>query len=344
MSKSQGWKIGLILALFIIAVYYIYPSIVYHTMSYEEKMAMQEDDPVGYAKLQNGALKLGLDLQGGMHMVLEVDKSQLTSEEAKDASERVLQIVRNRIDQWGVSEPQIYPQGDDRVVVELPGLRETERAKELIGRTAILEFKLVEDPQTTDAALNAIDSVLSERLKAEDAKPEEAIEEILPDTAESELPDAADLFAESEEGEELQDIDLDDYYVERPFTSLMDIEGGSILVPDDEYPLVNKYLNDPAVQEVIPEEMEFTWSTRTFTKGSMEYHELYALKGRVEMSGKYLTDARPNWDQFRKPVVNFTLTKDGGRIFAGVTGANIGKRLAITLDGRVESAPEIRAK
>lgn len=338
MGKSQGWKVLLILFFIIVSIYYIYPSVKYHTMSYEEKMAMQEDDPAGYASLQKKALKLGLDLQGGMHMVLQVEKAKLSPEEAKDAQERVLQIIRNRIDQWGVSEPLIAEQGTDRIVVELPGLRETQRAKELIGKTAVLEFKLLEDPAVVSEAVSAIDSLLAF---------EEGIEEEKPKAAEGDtagVPSAAELFSESEAALP-ESVPEDDYYRKKPFSSLFyDAAGATISVSDQEYPAVVKYLKDPAVQKVIPDDMEFAWSTRTYEVGSMKYHTLYGLKKRVEMTGKYLTDARPNWDQFRKPVVNFQLTKEGGRIFAGITGANIGKPLAITLDGRVESAPEIKSK
>ncbi len=341
MSKSEKWKVGLILILIIASVYYLYPSIKYHSMSYEEKMKMKEDNPAEYAILQKKALKLGLDLQGGMHMVLQVDKSKLSPDEAKDAQERVLQIIRNRIDQWGVSEPSIVPQGEDRIVVELPGLRETERAKELIGKTAVLEFKLLEDPANLKKALDSIDSVLAAKMKK--GKEGEKGDGQKASSGEK-TPNAADLFTESGTDTSAAAATEDNYYLEKPFTSLFDIQGSEMTISDNEYPTAVKYLKDPDVKKVVPKDMEFEWSTRTKSIGSMKYHTLYALKKRVEMSGKYLTDARPNWDQFRKPVVNFTLTKEGGRIFAGITGANIGKPLAITLDGTVESAPQIKSK
>jgi preprotein translocase subunit SecD len=107
---------------------------------------------------------------------------------------------------------------------------------------------------------------------------------------------------------------------------------------------VELLLSQPELKAVIPEDDELAWSTRSEVLQGQEYWGLYLLKKRVELSGKYLVDAKPRFDQFRKPEVNFTLTKPGGRIFARVTGANIDKPLAITLDGRVESAPIIRSK
>jgi len=342
MTKAQSWKIALIFLLIIVSIYYVYPSLKYYSLSYEEKMSLQDRNPADYLDLQKKSLKLGLDLQGGMHMVLQVDKSQLSSEEARDASERVLQIVRNRIDQWGVSEPQIFPEGNDRVVVELPGLKETERAKELIGKTAILEFRLLGESNAVNQILKAIDSVLVAKMKTQSGG-EQAAPTAMANTDTSKVPDASKLFAEKDAGADTTAMS-DEYYSERPFSSLLDTQGGGLGVEDREYPNVVKYLEDPEVKAVIPGDVEFAWSTRITRVGSQKYHGLYLLKKRVEMSGKYLTDALPNWDQFRKPVVNFTLTKEGGRIFAGVTGANVGKPLAITLDGRVESAPEIRSK
>ncbi|MFC1514393.1 protein translocase subunit SecD [Candidatus Omnitrophota bacterium] len=93
-------------------------------------------------------ISLGLDLKGGMHLVYKVDSQRLKSEERKGASERAVEIIRNRIDELGVKEPIIQPQGTDRILIQLPGVVDRERALEIIGKTALLEFKLVEsDPE-----------------------------------------------------------------------------------------------------------------------------------------------------------------------------------------------------
>ena len=102
-------------------------------------------------------INLGLDLQGGMHLVLKVDTSKIPEEAREDAPNRALEIIRNRIDQFGVREPLIQRQGKNAIVVQLPGITDRERAIELIGRTAQLEFRLVED-----------DSGLNQRAKAGD--------------------------------------------------------------------------------------------------------------------------------------------------------------------------------
>ena len=116
------------------------------------------------AKLRDGAIKLGLDLQGGMYLLLEVDKSKLGPAEAKNAVDQAMQIIRNRIDQFGVAEPTIQKQGDNRILVQLPGLLDQGRAKELIGQTALLEFKIVKTDDEAHALFNRIDGYFARKM------------------------------------------------------------------------------------------------------------------------------------------------------------------------------------
>jgi len=94
---------------------------------------------------QKGKINLGLDLQGGMHVVLKVDTSKLPLEGKKDAVERAIEVIRNRIDQFGVGEMSIQRQGKYNIIVQLPGVTDRERALDIIGKTAHLEFKIVSD-------------------------------------------------------------------------------------------------------------------------------------------------------------------------------------------------------
>jgi len=90
-------------------------------------------------------INLGLDLKGGMHLVLRVDTSKLAPDAKKGAIERALEVVRNRIDEFGVRETLIQLQGDEEIVLQLPGFTDRERALEIIKKTGFLEFKLVEE-------------------------------------------------------------------------------------------------------------------------------------------------------------------------------------------------------
>src|SRR3990172_4407866 len=116
------------------------------------------------AKLRDRAIKLGLDLQGGMYLLLEVDKSKLGPAEARNAVDQAKQIINNRVDQFGVAEPSIQKQGDNRILVQLPGLLDQERAKSLIGQTALLEFKLVKTEEEARALYDRVDQYFARKL------------------------------------------------------------------------------------------------------------------------------------------------------------------------------------
>ena len=338
MRKTKKWIVFLILFLVIVSVWFLLPSMRYWSLSDPEKENLRIEDPQKLVNLEKRAIKLGLDLKGGMHVVLQVDRSKLNPEEQKDAVERALEIIRNRVDQFGITEPLIQKSGEDRIIVELPGLVDAERAGELIGKTAQLEYKLLPEPETINLLIKEIDKVLAE------AEPE-SLSEI---KEEKKQEPAEDLFA-GEEKDTLEDFlgELDEELQEkdRPFSSLLEPSRSFFFyVPREEMAKVEHLLEKPEVKKIIPEDLEFAWATRPQLIQGIEYQELYVLKKRVEFSGKYLTDAKPRYDELHNPYVHFTYTKRGGRLFGQLTGANIGKPLAIVLDGRVESAPVIQDK
>jgi SecD/SecF fusion protein len=355
--KTRSYLTLLIVFLILASLWYLYPSVKLWTMSQSQKESLRGTEPQDLIELEKKALNLGLDLKGGMHVVLEVDQSKLKEGEKRDAVDRALEIIRNRVDQFGVTEPLIQKQGGDRIIVELPGLQEVDRAQALIGQTAQLEFKLLESGENTATILKKIDEVLAAKEEVpfdEEEEPETPREAEEEKKAKEKRKIVEDLFA-PEEPETVSDTtdtssfleeEEDEYYTERPFTSLLENLGGSFLgVPIENKPKVEMLLKDPDVQAVIPEDDEFAFATRTEIIQRLEYQKLYLLKKRMEFSGKYLVDARPlARDEYGKPYVNFKLTKEGGRRFARLTGANINKPLAIILDGRVESAPEIQSK
>ncbi|MBL7085381.1 MAG: hypothetical protein ISS43_04670, partial [Candidatus Omnitrophica bacterium] len=119
MIKNLKWKALLVVAVVAWAVWMAYPP--------QEKV------------------KLGLDLKGGMHLILRVDIDKVPQEARADATDRAIEVIRNRIDQFGVSEPLIQKQGQDHIVVQLPGVTDRDRALQIIKQTAHLEFKLVSD-------------------------------------------------------------------------------------------------------------------------------------------------------------------------------------------------------
>src|SRR3989338_6338985 len=129
MSKNFKWKVLLIVVLTAASLWKVYPQ---STWSHFPK---------------TDQINLGLDLQGGMHLVLRVDLNAVPEAAREDAADRALEVIRNRIDEFGVREPVISKQGKDKIIVQLPGITDHERAKNIIGKTALLEFRLVADDQ-----------------------------------------------------------------------------------------------------------------------------------------------------------------------------------------------------
>jgi SecD/SecF fusion protein len=188
-------------------------------------------------------INLGLDLRGGTQLLLQVDTSELSKEAKQDAPERALEIIRNRIDGFGVKEPSIQLQGEDQIMVQLPGLTDRDRALDLIKKAAVLEFKLV----STD-----VDKI-SEAIKGQ-------------------VPDGFELK------------------------------------------IIDKENNEPVLVEK-----------------------------QVLLRGDSLVNADVRFDQsgFGQPIVGLKFNSEGAEKFAKITADNVGKRLAIILDGKVYSAPRI---
>lgn len=333
--KGDTWKVVLTVILIVAAIVYLWPTYEYFSMSDSARETLRTSDPDGYAALQKKALKLGLDLQGGMRVVLEVDKSQLNENAAKDARERALEIIRNRVDEFGVAEPVIQAQGENRIVVELPALQDPERARNLIGKTALLEFKIVESPENSEMLVKRLDPIAAKIAGGESSNtPSDTSTNpfVDPFGDTTKTTDSANAFA-----------DIDDTGT-AGLSQYISYAGPFYAVAESDFNTVDRILEDPSIKSVIPPDVEFAWSTRSELMNGQQIRPLYLLKKKVEMSGTHLTDANPNYDQFHKPVVDFVFDREGGEMFGRVTGPNIGKPLAILLDGKVESAPNIRSK
>ena len=168
MSRSQVvlWST---IALVGLSIYFLVPTFTWYRMPMQERADLEKDkDPIIFK-----ILNLGLDLRGGTHLVLEIDRSKISSQtNINDAIDRAIEIIRNRVDSIGVAEPLIARQGDRWIVVQLPGVKDPERAKELIGKTALLEFRMVDDSSalsTVSQALGAKKMTLDQLVEAEKA-------------------------------------------------------------------------------------------------------------------------------------------------------------------------------
>ncbi|MBW3552989.1 MAG: protein translocase subunit SecD, partial [Gemmatimonadetes bacterium] len=295
---------------------------------------------------------LGLDLQGGMHLVLEVEDTEgtMTPESRADATDRALRIIRSRISQFGVEEPLIQKVGADRIIVELAGITDEERAKDIIRRSAFLQFFLVQSgqefqgfvsalPRLDRAVLAAFGEDVGGRVAEREPTGRETVEQLLfgGDT----LPATGDTAA-------AQDTTaLPTEPSRRPFSALLLQTGqpGQLLVDARDVELIQRFLAEPSVQRAVPRGATLRLSQDSIAQGGDIYRTLYVLEDRPFLRGEELEDAQPGRDaQYNETIVSFELSRRGGRTFSQVTGQNIGELIAIVLDAEVVSAPVIQSQ
>lgn len=315
-------------------------------------------------------LKLGLDLQGGMHLAVEIfdPEGTLQGDELNDAVERTLTTIRNRIDEFGVREPTIQRSGN-RIIIELAGIDDPDQAKRIATETAFMEFKIVTDGQEFIDALDRLDRAIVNEVGAEnleivplETEPEVDLSEILgtvPDSAEEgEGEDAADPGAEAQtpdsedsEGDAGDEGAADDAAATDPST-LRPLSGllgqgriqGEYLVPSENQPTVARWLELDGVSAAIPRGVTVHWGAEEVGAGGSTYIPLYVLDAEPLITGDLLEDAGPATRDptFNQPLVPFQTTRRGARVFERGTARNIGQNMAIVLDNRVQSYAVIR--
>jgi SecD/SecF fusion protein len=416
MSRKLIINYVLIALLLVWSAYELMPTLRYERLSAEEKEAMDLRGQL--APLEAEIIKRGLDLQGGMHLVLEVNIPKLVEnmartktqsfyalmdtvkkldtateeddffnlllteanrrdfklsrhfpgravqneevivnlrDESKDAVNRALEIIRNRVDQFGVSEPTIQKQGNKRIIVELAGVSDPERARGLIQSTALLEFILLKDADIAQDAIRRIDAAIKKDLpdsllaSGDTAKVVEAESK---DKALS-VEELLGIDAESDSDDDTLSVD-EQMYQEKPFSALLRNLGNDIGVPMENVNAVRRILEDPNVRKALPGDIRVALSNRTdsfVAEGGVqkEFYRLYFLEKEPGLTGGVVTDANASLggsggNNMGQPVVYLSMNSEGAKIWSRLTGANIGRRLAIVLDNKVQMAPVIRSK
>lgn len=350
-------------------------------------------------------LKLGLDLQGGMRVVLEVNTAKMLEKlannpddtfkeiinsaaqeaaisnesvvdivarklkergirisryfgtireddgeilsnlkkQTEDAVNRAVEIIRNRVDQYGVSEPSIQRQGDRRIVVELPGVAREEEARQLLQGTALLEFKLVKENEFTINVMQNIDKVLAGKV-LEDSIQTDSTKNLASDTSKS-VADTTQSPADTN-----KQLTPEEFAREHPFFSIAMLNQQSQFA--DAYVLENnkdklmRLLARPEVQNVMPNNVEFLFSAKPIgQQDGQNVYMLYLVNKEPELTGGVVTNAQATIDpNTSAAIVTMEMNSEGATEWARITGANVGKRCAIVLDGVVYSAPTIRGK
>jgi preprotein translocase subunit SecD len=276
-------------------------------------------------------LKFGLDLQGGIHLALEIDESRGAVPNREDAIDRALTIIRQRIDEFGVSEPVVQKSGTERIIVELPGERDPARAKSVVQRSAFLEFRITDMQGQFRDAIGRIDRALTRAGVTAEAGA------VAPASPLAGLLQADSAGADSTGA---------DSALAGPgaFSTLL-FEGqvpGEYLVPEESFSRVDSLLHLPEVEREIPRGLELIWGAAPRSQGARSFRPLYAVDRRAIITGEQLADASATLDQVTGgAIVRFQLTRAGGRVFGRETGRHVGDHMAIILDGRVQSQPPV---
>jgi len=322
----------------------------------------------GY-QLWSQGLSLGLDLQGGIHLALEVEDPDgtMTPEGRVDAIAQAETVVRNRIDQFGVEEPIIQRNGD-RLIVELAGIDDEDRARELIQQSAFLEFKLVKPASDLLNQVGRIDRAIVNEFgqdslralgravaEAGETSNQAEIENLIFGAGSDSI--AADSAAQAEESADSTTAEAEPAEEEetnlKPFSSLLlnDTDPtagqvpGSFLVDEADFAVADLFLSNARVRNALPRGISLHWSEDIIGAGARTYRRLYVLEEDNFVTGEYLNDAVATRDmQNNEPLVNFEFNRAGGRQFGRVTGANVGNSISIILDGNVMSAPTVQSR
>ncbi|HMI55299.1 MAG TPA: protein translocase subunit SecD [Gemmatimonadaceae bacterium] len=294
-----------------------------------------------YDTVQRVPLKRGLDLQGGMHLALEVDESKGAVPDKSKAIDNALKVVRNRIDEFGVAEPVVQKAGNDRIIVELPGIDDPRRAQDVVQKSAFLEFQITDETQALEKALPRLDAILK------DAKVTVAAGSVAgkKDTTAPGLESLFSADTSKKADSSKTDSAATAGTVGGPgaFSKLIQ-QGqmpGEYYVAQTDVPLVTQYLAMPEVAAALPPGKVLRWSSDTLSLGNRVYRPLYVLDAKPIITGEYLTDAKPNTSPTEGNLVQFTMNNEGARRFRVETGRHIKDFMAIVLDQRVMGHPPV---
>ena len=333
---SLKYRIAIILALIAGSVWLLFPRTVTERV--------KRNGVFVYDTVQRVPLKRGLDLQGGMHLELEVDESKGVIANKSDAIDRALKVVRTRIDQFGVSEPVVQKAGNDRIIVELPGIDDPQRAMDVVQKSAFLQFEITDKTNALEKSLPRLDAAVKALASNATApgKGAAAPAKAATDTTKNAL---QGLFAKDTSKKAAGDSTAKDTAAVTggPFSKLIQ-QGqmpGEYYVAQNEVPIVQHYLSMPSVQAALPPGKVVRWSSDTTALGPQIYRAMYVLDARPIITGEYLTDAKPTQSPTEGTVVEFTLSNEGGRRFRNETSKHIHDYMAIVLDSLVMGRPPV---
>lgn len=330
---SLKWRIAIIFGLIAASLWALFPRTVVERVKRNGEFV--------YDTVMRVPLKRGLDLQGGMHLALEVDESKGPVPDKSKAIDNALKVVRNRIDEFGVSEPVVQKAGADRIIVELPGIDDPRRAQDVVQKSAFLEFQITDETQALEKALPRLDAILKDKKVATTTQPAAGQRDSAPAGLQSLF--TADTTKKADSA--MTDSAAAAATVGGPgaFSRLVQ-QGqmpGEYYVSQSDVALLTQYLTMPEVQAVLPPGKVLRWSSDTVSLGNTIYRPIYVLDAKPIITGEFLTDANPNTDPIEGNLVQFTMNNEGARRFRAETARHIKDYMAIVLDQRVMGRPPV---
>ncbi|MGY8809141.1 MAG: protein translocase subunit SecD [Fidelibacterota bacterium] len=383
MNNTLRTRLLTILFIFGLGIYALLPSIRYQLLSDDAKENLSEDE---LAYFESKSIKQGLDLKGGIYIVLEVDLPQLINTLAKnkdkkfdnfleelnqdyknsstdfftlfeekalekdlklpryfisygktkdqiieqltlqseDSINRIIEIIQNRVDQFGVAEPTIQKQGNNRVIVELAGVQDSERARDLLQSTALLELMIVKDVESTNTIVRQIDNLAAMNIE----KTNDNVDQLF-DTNNSDKNNLG-------------------------FSSLLIAVGSDLAISTSNLSKLQNILNQDNVKQVLDATGSLFLTSNSASTLINDFGEeeevylLYHLIDNAELTGGVIEDAQMRLSQSGvsagQATVQVEMNNEGSREWARITGSNINKRIAIVLDKKVHMAPVIRSQ
>ncbi len=303
---------------------------------------VKRDGAFTYDTVRRVPLKLGLDLQGGMHMTLDIDESKQAVANKGEAIDRALKVVRQRIDQFGVAEPIVQKVGSDRIIVELPGVDDPERAQALVQQAAFLEFQITDKSDALSKSFARLDET------ARAAGLSVGVKTAAGDTAKSTTVGGLLTKNDTTKKNAAGDATKTDTAKAIPgglFST--NVQAGNIpgmyVVPEKAFAAMDSAMKLQPVRDAMPPGKVLRWGVvdTAVLAGANQYRALYVLDARPIMTGGDLIDAKPSTDPMQGNVVQFTLNNEGARRFKSETGKHVRDNMAIVLDQRVITAPVI---
>ena len=342
--SNLKWRLALIGALVLASVWALYPR--------DVKVRQRRADGTFFdTTTYRVPLRKGLDLSGGMHLALEVDESKGVVADKSEAIDRALKVVRTRIEGLGVSETVIQKSGNDRILVDIPGIDDRERAIKIAQDQAFLEFPITDKTNAFEKVLPRLDALAKEKnfggalasAAPAAASPASGLGGLLTTSKDSTKKDStakAGTSAADSAGADSASLPANGGPISKLILSAGQMPGQFMFERANE-PALKLFFESPDVQKLLPPGKVVRFGSDSTVVGNKTYRFLYMLDERPIITGEYLTDAKPSTSPIEGTVVEFTLNNEGGRRFQRETAKHVRDYMAIVLDKVVMGYPPV---